>query len=287
MPSKWNDRYTELVTAVARNMGPFGIDWGVVGEEMGESGKSCESAFWRLKNKRKGQPAMDARLLQRKMKTNDSYAKIVADFPGYTIADLKSRMAVLAGEADNRWVDGLRIGFFDVEASNLKANVGFMLSWAILDNEGNMASDIVTPEECRDWDQLDYRISSTLAEELPNYDMVVGWYSTRYDVPTIRTRFEWWGIENPLEHGDLYHYDMYYTARSKLNLHSNRLEAVANFYGIEMEYKNFDLYLWKRAAMGYQSDLKYILEHNIEDVEVTAQIYEKLKRFKKLTRKSV
>lgn len=286
--SKWDDRYVELVTSVARNWGPHGVQWGDVAKEMGESAKACESAFWRLSQEDNGQASTDAKLLRMKMNTSRTYAEIAAEFPGYTIEELKARMKVLSGRGGgNKWIEGLRIGFIDIEASDLKSNVGIMLSWAIKDKDGGVEWDAITREEAIDWDEQDRRIAESLAEALTGYDMLCGWYSTNFDIPAIRTRMEWWEIDNPLEYGDRIHYDLYYTARSKLNLHSNRLESVANFFGIEMEYKDLTPYDWKKARLGYPDAIDYIVKHNIEDVEVTEQVFHKLKRFKKLTRKSV
>lgn len=283
--SKWTKKYTELVTAVARNIGPFGVQWEQVAEELEETPKAAESAWWRVDKENNGQASIDAKILKHRIK-GTPYAQMLPHFPGMTIEDLKDRAKALAGQADNKWVDGLRLGFLDIESSNLKANIGIMLSWSMKIKDGDVIHDYITREEAIDRDKQDRRIVESLMQALKDVDMVVTYYGTGFDIPFIRTRALYWDIENTLEYGDLLHYDLYYTARSKMKLHSNRLAVVTEFLGIEGKSR-IPPEIWSHARLGYADAIEYVVEHCDEDVIILEEAYNVLQRFKKMTRKSV
>lgn len=287
MATKWEKKRTELVTSVARNIGPFGVKWGLVADELQESPKACESAFWRLDNEEAGQLSIDARLLKEKIRGNRTYAQMLADFPGMTIEDLKARMKILSGMGDNRWIDGVRIGFLDIESSHLKANIGIMLSWSLkIRGVDEVLHDYITREEAVDWDKRDRRIVGSLLEALEDVDMVVTYYGTGFDIPFMRTRMLYWGHKDPLAYGDLFHKDLYYVARGKLQLHSNRLAVVTEFLDIEGKTK-LPPETWAKAQLGYEDAIAYVVEHNDEDVIILEEAFEILKPYSKITRRSV
>ena len=121
MTSKWEVKRTLLVTAIARNVGEFGINWDAVAVEMEETPKACESAFWRLDNSERGQLGDDIRILKGRIK-GTSYTKMLPDFPGYTLEDLKERATALAGGVNNSWVEEERVAMFDLEFYNFDAD---------------------------------------------------------------------------------------------------------------------------------------------------------------------
>lgn len=283
--SKWAEKYVALITAVARNVGPFGVAWDKVSDEMEETPKSCESAFWRLDNEKDGQASTDARILKHRIK-GTPYAKMLPDFPGLTIEDLKNRAAALAGVGDNRWVEGLRIGFVDIETSDLKASIGIMLSWSMKLRGGEVLHDWITREEAIDKTKQDKRIVQSLMDAIEQVDMLVGYYSTGFDIPFIRTRAMYWDIDDCLGHGDKLHLDLYYVVRGKMRLHSNRLAVVTEFLGIEGKSR-IPPAIWAEARLGYEDALAYVVDHCDEDVKILEDLYNEVERFKKVTRKSV
>lgn len=284
--AKWDKKYTLLVTAVARNVGPFGVKWNGVAEEMGETAKSCESAFWRVDKDNNGQASIDAKILKHRIK-GTPYAKMLPDFPGYTVEDLKARVKVLAGTEGNKWVDGVRIGFLDIESSNLKATIGIMLSWSMKLQGGEVLFDVITREEAIDKNKQDKRIVQSLMDAIDqNVDMLVTYYGTGFDVPFIRTRAMYWGIEDCLGYGDKIHLDLYYVVRNKMQLHSNRLAIATEFLGIEGKTR-LPPGTWNEARLGYKEALDYVVDHCNEDVIILEDLYNDLKKYKKITRKSV
>ena len=87
---------------------------------------------------------------------------------------------------------GTRIGYFDIETSNFTANNGHLLSWAIKEKGKNkIVHEEVIRKELLEG-TFDLRILKTCLTELRKYDIIVTYYGTRFDIPFIRTRAEYW-----------------------------------------------------------------------------------------------
>lgn len=90
---------------------------------------------------------------------------------------------------------GTRIGYFDIEADNLKADFGICLSFAMKtrgdDNDNNIIYDEVTKEELFSGES-DRRVILSCLEAIRSYDIVVTYYGTGFDFPFIRARAMFW-----------------------------------------------------------------------------------------------
>jgi uncharacterized protein YprB with RNaseH-like and TPR domain len=102
----------------------------------------------------------------------------------------------------------------------------------------------------------------------------------------MRTRSLILGVPFP-EYGEILHYDVYFTAKSKLKLHSKRLDSVAKALGCSHSKTEVLISEWQKARWGDKEALEYIVEHNVEDVYVLEEVYDKLRPFVKVTRKSL
>ena len=174
-----------------------------------------------------------------------------------------------------------RIGFLDIETSNLSADFGIMLSYAVKEHNGKVFSGLIKPQELNTPDQ-DKRLVTELVDIMEKFDRVVTFYGRKFDIPYIRTRALSHGVYFP-GFGSLKHTDLYYWAKFKMKLHSNRLAVVAPFLNIPAKGHVLDGNTWTRALAGHQKSLDYILIHNIEDVISTEQLFERLLPFHKLT----
>jgi len=170
--------------------------------------------------------------------------------------------------------DQERLGFFDIEASNLKATFGILLSYCILDDKtGEIYFDAVTKEDMNG--DLDYRIVCNCVDDMQRVDKVVTFYGTRFDLPFIRTRAAYYNIPFP-EYGQLLHKDVYYVVRNKFCLHSNRLEQACQSLVGKTEKTPITPEHWIRALQGYTESINYILEHNKGDVRDLQRLYHKV-----------
>lgn len=170
----------------------------------------------------------------------------------------------------------------DIEATALKADRGRVLCVSIKP---------VTPPQARrkglakHWKPVTFRIDDPrnkggrfndkwvieqTVRELDSYDLVVGWYSSRYDIPMLNTRAIKHGLKPPARN---FRRDLLFNARGSLNLSSNRLANVGRYlYG--SSGKSFlDWDIWDRASRGDRKALDYIVEHCEKDVIETEKIY--------------
>jgi len=178
-----------------------------------------------------------------------------------------------------------RVGYLDIEASNLKANFGIILSYAIkVRDEDKIYSRVITKDELNEG-ILDKDMVRNLIKDILKFDVVLGFYSTKFDIPYIRTRALYWKLDFPL-FGYVQHKDVYYMARNKLCLHSNRLEVVSQHLGIKGKNHILGTH-WIRALNGHAQSLEYILDHNIRDVVVLEKVHKKLEGFVRDTTKSI
>lgn len=167
------------------------------------------------------------------------------------------------------------IGFFDIEATGLKASFGYIFSYSILDKEGkNLISNVITQKEIYAG-LFDKRLVSDLCEDLRKFDRVVTFYGTCYDIPFCRTRALLYGEDFPV-HKEVLHTDLYYTIKHKLKLHANRLQTACEFFSIPSKGHKLTPHVWQKAQAGDKDSLDYIVTHNKEDVVSTRLLYNKV-----------
>lgn len=165
---------------------------------------------------------------------------------------------------------------WDLETSNLNANIGFIIcgGWKTLGRKVTMRS--IDNYPLFKYDPTDdSEIVEHLREDLAKADMWVTWFGTHFDIPYMQSKL--------LEHGmkplpEVPHVDGWKIARYKLKLTSNRLATVTGFLGLEDKTK-VDFKVWRRAAAGHRPSIKYIKEHCKIDCDVLEDVYEKIKPF--------
>lgn len=179
-----------------------------------------------------------------------------------------------------------KLGFFDIECSNLKANFGIIFSYSFkVAGKKKYYEGVVTKKEMNEG-VLDKRVVWDCINDMLRFDRIVGHYSTKFDVPYIRTRALYWGLEFPL-FGEVRHTDTYYMARAKLCLHSNRQNVIAEtLHGYSHKTK-IDPKHWIMALQGNEEALKYISKHNRIDVIELEKNYDKLVPFTARSNRSI
>ena len=184
-----------------------------------------------------------------------------------------------------------RVGFLDIETSNLDADFGIIFSWCIQDEQGQIVHDIMTKRDLRRR-QLDMRVVETCLQEMKKYDRLVGHYSERFDFPFIRSRALYWGLDSLVpRYGDIVQTDTWRMAKTLLKISSNRQENIARLLlgatGGEPLKTRIDSRHWLSALQGDKEALDYILDHNIRDVKELKNNYDRLKAFARQSGKSL
>lgn len=178
-----------------------------------------------------------------------------------------------------------KVGIFDIETTGLKCSYSHMLCWCIKEQGTDIIhEDLLTRKEVRD--KNDKRIIKSAVKEIKKYDRIIGWFSSRFDLPYVRGRAIYHNIEFPT-YKELYQTDLYYIARSKLAMHSNRLGAVCQFFGIEAKNHPMTPELWAKAGAGNKEALNTVLEHCREDVVSTDSCYEMLNKYSAENKRSI
>ena len=208
------------------------------------------------------------------------------------------------GKEKPEWYDQARVGYLDIETNNLKPNFAFMFSWAIkrqnkYDDDGKIVkvgetvTDVMKPADPFNgnpdtdfhWERQDKRILGTLGERILDFDILITFYGSRFDNTFSRSRALYWKLPWP-SYGGIYHLDMYYVVKNKLNLSSNRLESVCEFLGIEGKEK-LKPETWRNAFFGSPNALKEILSHNVADVAILEELHMRLEPYLRANKTSI
>jgi uncharacterized protein YprB with RNaseH-like and TPR domain len=169
-----------------------------------------------------------------------------------------------------------RIGFLDIEATNLHATFGYAFSYCIKELDGPIFGRVLTPEEIRRC-IFDKKLIEQLCKEIRQFDRIIVYWGkdNRYDIPFIRTRAVYHGCDFPV-YKDLIVNDLYDIVKRKLRLHRNRLETACEFFDIPSKEHRLSPRVWQKAMAGDKKSLEWILDHNREDVISTEALWKKL-----------
>jgi uncharacterized protein YprB with RNaseH-like and TPR domain len=186
--------------------------------------------------------------------------------------------------------DGTKVGIVDIEASNLKADFGVVLCYAILDlNTDELISRIATKKELFDRKhQPDYGVMRDFCIDVRKFDRLVGYYSAdgKFDIPFLRSRAVAQDLHFP-GYGEVMMEDVWPIIRYKFCLSSNRLANASRFLVGHSDKTNWFAKYWIRAIQGDKEALKYIKDHCERDVRDTKKLYLKVSRFKRQANTSI
>lgn len=167
-----------------------------------------------------------------------------------------------------------RIGFVDIETSNLSADYGIMFCYCILDDKTNkILHRIVTKKELEK--NLDREVVKQCIKDLSTFDRVVTYYGSKFDLPFIRSRALYWGLDFP-GFGQINHDDIYYTVKHKFRLSRSRMENACRTLLGSTEKNHINANYWIRALQGDKQSLDYILDHCRRDVRDLKRLHDKI-----------
>lgn len=184
-----------------------------------------------------------------------------------------------------QWWKQLRTGYLDIETSQFDAVYGYMISWALYDPRlGTTYSDCINLKDIQSGD-FDKRLVKSLLNCMSNYDCVVTYYGTGFDIPYIRTRAFYHKLPF-FTMGTIKHIDLYYLVRGKLKLRRNGLDSATALFGIKGK-NHVDPRIWVSASAGNKKALSYVIDHNLQDVWVLEELHRKLETQGRFTKRSI
>jgi len=229
-------------------------------------------------------PIEDERLVHHREKGKIAM-KTIAQYLSIPESECRSRYQFIKSQRP-LWLDDERKGFFDIESTSFYADTGNLLSWAMMLDTGKVLSDCIKPEECKDYKKSDKRIVQSLVDAIQTVDVLIGYYSTGFDVPMVRARALFWGIPFP-SYGTVVHCDLYYNTRGKVALTRKSLELCTKLAVGKSDKTRYDSFWWSLARQGHPEALKDIFQHNLYDVSDTRELFEAVKHFSKWQRNSI
>jgi uncharacterized protein YprB with RNaseH-like and TPR domain len=134
--------------------------------------------------------------------------------------------------------------------------------------------------------RYDKALCQQFLEDLNEFDRLVTYYGTGYDLPFLRTRCLTHSLDFP-PIGSLFHTDLYYSVRGKLRLYRNRLEVACSQFDIPSKGHRLNPSVWMDAQAGDKKAVGWVLAHNVEDVESLEQLWDKMQGHFKMNRTSV
>ena len=177
------------------------------------------------------------------------------------------------------------VGYLDIEATNLKADYGIVICWVIkAAKTGKFIERLITQKELKTC--LDKKVVESLIKTLPRFDRVIGHYSSRFDVPFLRSRALSLGLEFP-EYKSLWQTDTWRIARNRLCISSNRLGNIANLLNIKEKKTPITSRHWIGALTGSKESLDYILQHCRIDVKILEKVYNRISQFSPKSKTSI
>ena len=199
----------------------------------------------------------------------------------FELQEKRKRALLARKDARNAWVfKNKSFAMFDLETTDLKADGGQILCGSIKPLGGPVETYKSSMYDEQGGD--DHGVLSDIRDRLREFDYIVTWYGTGFDMPFLKTRL----LLNNLDSlGEIYHYDLYYTSRFHYLFNSNRMQSVeeALFQG-KTHKTRLSRVLWAKAqSFNFKERIEaldYIADHCEMDVISLEEIFNKIGKSK-------
>jgi len=161
----------------------------------------------------------------------------------------------------------MRTCLFDIESTHLKANFGHMICAVV--KEYHRRRPCIYIVKGTD----DKKLCVKLRNKLEKYDIIVGHYSKKFDVPFLNTRLFLQGEQRKKKQ---FHLDTCFLSRAKFALNSNRLDMLAKSMELDVQKTGILPRIWNDAALGDDEAIKYVVDHCVKDVLVLEKVYSRM-----------
>lgn len=167
-----------------------------------------------------------------------------------------------------------KILFFDIEASDLKADIGHIICIGYKWNFEDKAKIISLLSHPGKKINDDSAVLREFEKVFNQADLVVYHFGDFYDLPFIQTRRLIHGMK-PLP--NVASIDTWRICKKKLKFGSNRLDRVLDALKCPYHKTPLKLSHWAAAWTGDKKAIRYIIEHCVNDVLVLEWVYNKIR----------
>lgn len=167
---------------------------------------------------------------------------------------------------------------FDIEASNLSADFGIILTFGsktVGEGKVEVLNILDYTDTSADLIRAEKRMLKDISSVMLSADVWLGHYSTWYDIPFINTRLLYHSL--PILPPNFAHIDTWKISRNRLKLRNNRLATISDFLKTDDEKNAIKPEQWIRALGGHRPSMNYIVDHNRRDVLVLEEVYKILR----------
>ena len=181
--------------------------------------------------------------------------------------------------------DCCNVACLDIEASGLRGDFGVVICAVMkpYGSEPDKAVGYVIDLEPLALLESEAKLLEDINKAVQSYDGVIGYYSSKYDLPMLRTRMIYHGIDPFPKMPSL---DVYFTAKGYINTSTRRLERIGDLVRASCQpdlpgKTKMDVWEWAKVLNNRdQTALDYIVEHCFADVGllegVTRELYQYL-----------
>ena len=185
-------------------------------------------------------------------------------------------------------------GVIDIETSDFNPYKNFIIGYVMI------IRDIVTGKETLIADNIekkdialavkndsfdfDMRLLEGLGEHMARCDQLVGHYSSKFDIPYIRSRLLLTNQERHIpEYGQLRFGDTWRMMKNSIKAPRNTLKNLAIYTNTKDQKTHVDYAHWQRIWFKdsplWDRSMHYIMDHCIKDVKMTVRALKKIEKF--------
>jgi len=211
-----------------------------------------------------------------------------------TRTKLQSTMTMCGKNGRYALYDIEKIGYVDIESTNLKAQVGHVLSIV------NVVRDVISDKiiETRVYEMTkaehdssvkrgvmdpDKRIIEEFFQDTIDNNLLIGhWFHgrKRFDMPFLRTRAMLMKIDKHIPNYGYWRFgDTWRLSSQTINSLGYRLDTLGHILGAPVEKTKLSGTQWWLAAQGEKRGMKYVVDHNVKDCKITYKVHKQLERF--------
>lgn len=170
----------------------------------------------------------------------------------------------------------MKIATFDIETTNLNANMGRILCASFHDLQTGATFTLrgdKKPYKVKD-KLNDARLACAIRDVIKKYNLIVTWNGKLFDAPFLNARLLKAGSEdsNPQMHLDL----MYFASGNSSKVGTMRMDGVAKFFKVNHQKTELNYDVWQGANIGDLACMDKVVEHCEADVDVLADLYWKM-----------